>query len=156
CPVRLGPAWRTPAAVALARAIDESQDFDRMPELAEALAAAGCDNPRVLAHCRRKGSHVRGCWLLHDPLGLHDPQPPEQAFTWDFDWEHPTIGGELKERLRAFGTDAAGNTDWDEKAALGFADWLESRGDRAWAGYIRVRCALDGQAPGENYPDLYE
>jgi hypothetical protein len=156
CPVHFEPGWRTPAAVALARAI-ESQDFDRMPELAEALAAAGCDNPRVLAHCRRKSGHVRGCWVLDALLGLNDPEPAEQEFTWDFHWQHPTIdNGDLKERLRAFGTDAAGKTDWDEKAALGFADWLESRGDRAWAGYIRVRCALDGKAPGENYPDLYE
>src|SRR5581483_366499 len=64
--------------------------------------------------------------------------------------------GGLKERLQALGTDAAGDPETEERAALAFADWLEANGDGAWASYIRVRCSLDGKAPGDDYPDLLE
>jgi hypothetical protein len=41
-----------------------------MPELAKELIKAGCDDERILKHCRKKGSvHVRGCWVLDGLLG---------------------------------------------------------------------------------------
>jgi hypothetical protein len=64
CPVRFENAWRTSGVVALARAIYEGQVFDSMSPLADALVNAGCDETRVLDHCRGKGRHVRGCWVL--------------------------------------------------------------------------------------------
>jgi hypothetical protein len=40
-----------------------------MPELADALAEAGCNNPDILSHCRGPGPHVRGCWVVDLVLG---------------------------------------------------------------------------------------
>ena len=64
CPVRFENAWRTSSVIAVARAIYEGQAFDDMPILADALSDAGCNETRVLDHCRGKGRHVRGCWVL--------------------------------------------------------------------------------------------
>jgi hypothetical protein len=52
-------AWRTEAAVALARVAYESRDFTPMPILADALQDAGCDNADILSHCRCEGVHLR-------------------------------------------------------------------------------------------------
>jgi hypothetical protein len=68
-PVPLNPSWWTPAVVALATAIDEQGSFDRLPELAEALAAADCTDADLLAHLRGPGPHVRGCWVVDLLLG---------------------------------------------------------------------------------------
>jgi hypothetical protein len=68
-PVMFDPSWRTSTAVELARQMDESRGFDRMPILADALEDAGCDDPQVLAHCRGDGPHVRGCWVVDLVLG---------------------------------------------------------------------------------------
>jgi hypothetical protein len=62
-------AWRTPEATVLAELIYRDKALDRMPDLADALEAAGCDNPAILAHCRGPGPHVRGCWVLDGVLG---------------------------------------------------------------------------------------
>jgi hypothetical protein len=68
--VRFDPAWRTDAAVGLARAAYESGAFDRLPILADALEEAGCDLPAVLHHCRDGNTpHVRGCWVVDLVLG---------------------------------------------------------------------------------------
>jgi hypothetical protein len=40
-----------------------------MPELADALEVAGCANGAILGHCRGRGPHVRGCWLVDTLLG---------------------------------------------------------------------------------------
>ena len=48
---------RTGAVVGLARGIDRGAAYDRLPILADALEEAGCDNPDILAHCRRPGDH---------------------------------------------------------------------------------------------------
>jgi hypothetical protein len=66
---RLDPAWRTSTVVALARGIDEEKAFDRLPILADALQDAGCDNDDLLEHCRGRGVHVRGCWVVDLVLG---------------------------------------------------------------------------------------
>ena len=41
----------------------------RMPELADALEEAGCENREILDHCRSTGEHVRGCWVVDLILG---------------------------------------------------------------------------------------
>jgi hypothetical protein len=63
-PVIIEDAWRTAAVVQLAREMYEQRDFTRMPRLAEALKQAGCASAEVLSHCRQRGPHARGCWLL--------------------------------------------------------------------------------------------
>jgi len=63
------PAWRTDTVVTLARQMYESRDFFPMPILADALQDAGCENEDVLTHCRARGPHVRGCWVVDGILG---------------------------------------------------------------------------------------
>lgn len=63
-PTAVDPRWLTPAVVGLAQTIYEERAFDRLPSLAGALVAAGCDNEEFLAHCRSGGSHFRGCWAI--------------------------------------------------------------------------------------------
>jgi hypothetical protein len=53
----------------IAESIYDHRAFERMPELADALAAAGCSNPEILSHCRGPGPHVRGCWVVDLVLG---------------------------------------------------------------------------------------
>jgi hypothetical protein len=53
----------------LAQAIYAEDQFDALPILADALEEAGCQDDEVLAHCRRRGEHRRGCWLLDQLLG---------------------------------------------------------------------------------------
>jgi hypothetical protein len=69
-PVAFAPAWRTDTAVAVARQIYDSRDFDAMPILADALQEAGCEDEQVLTHCREPRAHVRGCWVCDLVLGL--------------------------------------------------------------------------------------
>ena len=52
----------------LAQAIYDRRAFDLLPDLADALEVAGCNNADILAHCRQPGPHVRGCWPV-DLLG---------------------------------------------------------------------------------------
>jgi hypothetical protein len=67
-PFEVAPAfnssWRTPQVTAIAQHMYDSRDFTRMPSLADALEAAGCRDPEILAHCRSGNEHVRGCWLV--------------------------------------------------------------------------------------------
>jgi hypothetical protein len=65
--VRVEPAWLAWAAGTvpmLARSIHEEAAFDRMPILGDALEDAGCADEVVLAHCRSRRVHARGCWLI--------------------------------------------------------------------------------------------
>ena len=68
-PVAFDPAWRTSTDVALAQQMYEARDFSLMPILGDALQDAGCDSADILAHCRRDGPHVRGCWVVDLVLG---------------------------------------------------------------------------------------
>ncbi len=82
-PVSIDPAWRTGAVVKLARDMYTSGDFGAMPDLADALQDAGCENELILNHCRysslqaadpvgggsRPWLHVRGCWVVDLVLG---------------------------------------------------------------------------------------
>jgi hypothetical protein len=52
------------AVVKFAQTVYDERAFDRMPALAYALEAAGCDNAVLLAHLRSDGLHVRGCWCV--------------------------------------------------------------------------------------------
>lgn len=62
-------APRESASWLLAHQICETQLFDSMPILADALEDVGCD-AAVLEHCRRPGTqHVLGCWVLDGILG---------------------------------------------------------------------------------------
>jgi hypothetical protein len=62
--ITLGRAWLTSSVVAVAQAIYEDKAFNQLPILADALEDAGCTNADILAHCRERGVHVRGCWVL--------------------------------------------------------------------------------------------
>jgi hypothetical protein len=74
-----GTLWRRPRTVAstsskfdvtkMARDIYDTRSFDRLPELASALAEARCDDAELLAHLRGEGPHVKGCWALDVVLG---------------------------------------------------------------------------------------
>jgi hypothetical protein len=68
-PATLDPTWLMPAVTSLAHAIYADHAFTRMPELADALAAAGCTDADVLSNCRGPGPHVRGCWVVDLILG---------------------------------------------------------------------------------------
>jgi len=61
--------WRTADAKALARAIDRTRNFGALPILADALQEAGCEDERVLSHCRGPHEHVAGCWVVDMVLG---------------------------------------------------------------------------------------
>ena len=68
-PIGTDPGWLTSRVVEQARAIYEDRAFDKVPELADVLKAAGCHNTDILAHCRGPGPHVRGCWVVDLLLG---------------------------------------------------------------------------------------
>ncbi len=66
-PSRLAPLWlrwNGGTVVAMARGIYEGHAFEDLPFLADALEEAGCTDERILAHCRSRREHVRGCWVL--------------------------------------------------------------------------------------------
>ena len=77
-PLRLGTpsrveatwlAWQGGLVVAMARQADESGDFGGLSVLADALEEAGCNDADLLAHCRSRGGHLRGCWAVDLILG---------------------------------------------------------------------------------------
>ncbi len=63
------PAWRTPGALAIARAAYEDQRWHDLPFLADAVEDAGCPDAVLLEHLRAGGEHLRGCWALDLVLG---------------------------------------------------------------------------------------
>lgn len=67
-PVAFSAAWRTDTAVAITSQMRVLRDYSAMPILADALQDAGCDDERVLAHCRCNEPHVRGCWVVDHVL----------------------------------------------------------------------------------------
>jgi hypothetical protein len=62
-------AWNDRCVERLARVVYEERAFDRLPILHDALLDAGCDDERMLAHCRTAEGHVRGCWVVDLLLG---------------------------------------------------------------------------------------
>ena len=80
-PVTYEPRWKTADVLGIARMIYKERAFDRMLILADALMEAGCDNEEILAHCRSKGEHVRGCWVVElilryqaQPVAVAEPR----------------------------------------------------------------------------------
>jgi hypothetical protein len=67
--VPIDAAWLSGSVVQVAQAIYEEKRFEDMGILADALEEAGCDNAEILSHCRGKGPHVRGCWVVDALLG---------------------------------------------------------------------------------------
>jgi len=69
-PVRFDPAWRTEAAVGLARGIVRDRALDRMPVLADTLWDAGCEEEAL-------GHMIAGCtladWTLWNLLCFNGP-----------------------------------------------------------------------------------
>jgi hypothetical protein len=63
-PAEFASTLRTPTTLRLAQAIYDERCFGRMPELADVLRRAGCQDLALLDHCRNVGEHVRGCWVL--------------------------------------------------------------------------------------------
>jgi hypothetical protein len=63
-PAVIHPAWKTPTVQSIAEAIYPDDDFARLPILADSLEDAGCTDVDMLNHCRQKGEHVRGCWVV--------------------------------------------------------------------------------------------
>jgi hypothetical protein len=65
-PVAFEPAWLALSdgiVRRLAEEIYEERAYDRLLVLADALEDAGaCEE--IVAHCRRVGGHVRGCWAI--------------------------------------------------------------------------------------------
>jgi hypothetical protein len=57
-------AWRDGTVAKLARDIDRTQDWSRLPILADALEECGGAGPELIEHCRSAGPHVRGCWAV--------------------------------------------------------------------------------------------
>ena len=71
-PVVIPPSvlgWGNGTVRKLAVAIYDERSFDRLPNLADALEEAGCQDEDILGHCRRPGPHVRGCWVVDSILG---------------------------------------------------------------------------------------
>ena len=64
-PTRPRLTFRSDEIRTLAATILRERRFQDLPQLANALAAAGCDDPEVLTHLRAGGPHTRGCWVIH-------------------------------------------------------------------------------------------
>jgi hypothetical protein len=64
--------WNGGTVVRLAEGIRSSRSYWDLPLLAEALAAAGCRDGRVLAHLREPRRHGRRCWVLRGLLAAGD------------------------------------------------------------------------------------
>jgi hypothetical protein len=58
------PSWFTSGVIALAKWIDETQTFDQLPILADALEDSGCTEAELLGHLRARGLHSRGCGAI--------------------------------------------------------------------------------------------
>jgi hypothetical protein len=68
-PTVMNPNWLSDEGLALAREIYEQRQFDRLPELARKLEAAGCNNLEILTHFKNDRGHVAGCWAIDLLLG---------------------------------------------------------------------------------------
>jgi hypothetical protein len=61
--------WHNLTVVKMAQDIYDARTWEHLPILADALEDAGCDDARILSHCRGPGPHVRGCWVVDLLLG---------------------------------------------------------------------------------------
>jgi hypothetical protein len=77
-PVALDPLWahwNGDTVRRLAQAIDAGRRFEDLPVLADALEEAGCQEAALLAHCRGRAEHFRGCWVVDLLAGKEDSRP---------------------------------------------------------------------------------
>ena len=62
--------WNDGTVVRIAQGIYEERAFERMGVLADGLLDAGCDDEKMLQHCRQEEAvHARGCWVIDLLLG---------------------------------------------------------------------------------------
>jgi hypothetical protein len=81
--IRISRHWLTPAVKQLAEKIYAESSFGYLRMLADALEEAGCTDAAILDHCRSKGPHVKGCWVIDvllakrqkEPSGVEDAEP---------------------------------------------------------------------------------
>lgn len=66
----INAAWRTADVLTTATAIYQERRFVDLPVLADALADAGCTDPDILGHLRKRPPHIRGCRVLYALLGI--------------------------------------------------------------------------------------
>lgn len=66
--------WITAEVLRFASVIYEHRAFEFMPELADTLQQAGCNESAILDHCHNGCSHVRGCWVIDGILGKDAPR----------------------------------------------------------------------------------
>jgi hypothetical protein len=57
-------AWGNGTVPRVAQDIYDDRAFERLPILADALEEVGCTDAEILAHCRQRGLHVPGCWVV--------------------------------------------------------------------------------------------
>lgn len=62
-------AWNDETIPRMAKGIYDDRAFDRLPFLSDALEEAGVTDLDLLAHCRSRDVHVRGCWAIDLMLG---------------------------------------------------------------------------------------
>jgi hypothetical protein len=141
-PVRVDPAWLTPAITKLARrAYDERSlpggelNPKHLTALADKLEAAGASG-ELVEHLRGPGPHVRGCWAVDAALGRDvsvpeaspaaalAPRPPvENPYA-------PCFGGPTED-----GTHSLAFTDFDGTAAV-FEEAGHEGGGYGWHGVV--------------------
>jgi hypothetical protein len=56
--------WHDGSLVQMAQTFYDQRTFADLSILADGLEAAGCTDAGILPHCRKRGDHVRGCWVL--------------------------------------------------------------------------------------------
>lgn len=52
------------AVIELAQTINDQRNWAALPQLADALEAAGCTDAELINHCRQPGEHSRNCWVV--------------------------------------------------------------------------------------------
>jgi len=67
-PIEIESEWRNDSTVLLSQQMYKTRDFSTMPFLADALEWTGCEDERILNHCRSSETHYRGCWVVDSLL----------------------------------------------------------------------------------------
>jgi hypothetical protein len=82
--LQIGPllAWNDGLVRTMAEQIYKDRRWGDMPVLADALEDAGCQDQRLLRHCRADRPHARGCWALDALMGR-----PRPNLNFTGDWE---------------------------------------------------------------------
>jgi hypothetical protein len=164
---------RGPARDIAGRIYDDRR-FEDLPQLADLLTEAGCQDGELLAHLRSSGPHFRGCWALDAILGRgagKDLVTEEEWFaethpfymlTW---WEY--LRGEPSPRKRRLLACASCRLIWPLLAdnrlrravevAEAFADGLASAEDLAQAREPAQALGLsEGEILGRTRSDMPE